>query len=171
MSDHRSTTSFGKHIEYVVIGELLRQRFDIYQTLVDDQGIDCVLRHKGKNSLVYLDIQIKARSKDSKEEHAGVFSGLQIDEERPSRPNYLFIFYSEPLENSYWVIPSTVLVEVASPHGPKWPGRYNLVMTRSRKGKLYVKSEFNDYCDKKGLDLLRKTLVDLDTKRQGMSVG
>ena len=71
MSDFRSSASFGKRIEYVVIGELLRRNYDVYQTLVDDQGIDCVLRHKGKSSLIYLDIQIKARSKKSQKKSLG----------------------------------------------------------------------------------------------------
>ncbi|WP_229725834.1 hypothetical protein, partial [Calditerricola satsumensis] len=42
----RSSASFGKRQEYVVIAELLRRGFDVYQTLVDDQGIDCVIRQE-----------------------------------------------------------------------------------------------------------------------------
>lgn len=43
---HRSTASFGKRQEYIAVAELLRRGFDIYMTLVDDQQIDCVVRHK-----------------------------------------------------------------------------------------------------------------------------
>ena len=163
MSDSRkkSSASFGKRIEYVVIGELLRRGYDIYQTLVDDQGIDCVLRHEGNNTLVYLDIQIKARSKDSSEKHARIFSSLQIDESRPARPNYLFIFYSEHLENSYWVVPSSVIEEKASSHSAKKKGKYN----------LYLSKKYEDYRNEKGFDLLEKTLEKLDTEDQGMSFG
>jgi hypothetical protein len=35
---YRSTSSFGKRRGYVVIADLLRREFDVYQTLVDDQG-------------------------------------------------------------------------------------------------------------------------------------
>lgn len=43
---HRSTASFGKRQEYIAVAELLRRGFDVYMTLVDDQQIDCVVRHK-----------------------------------------------------------------------------------------------------------------------------
>ena len=41
---YRDTASFGKRQEYSVIAELLKRGFDVYMTLVDDQGIDCVVR-------------------------------------------------------------------------------------------------------------------------------
>lgn len=68
----RSTASLGKRQEYVVIGELLRLGLDVYQTLVDDQGIDCVIRQEKNGDLRYLDVQIKARSKDCNPQNAGV---------------------------------------------------------------------------------------------------
>ncbi len=36
---YRDTASFGKRQEYSVIAELLKRGFDVYMTLVDDQGI------------------------------------------------------------------------------------------------------------------------------------
>ncbi len=170
MSDFRSSASFGKRIEYVVIGELLRQGYDIYQTLVDDQGIDCVLRHKGKSSLIYLDIQIKARSKKSKLIHAGRFSKLQVDSERPPRPNYLFIFYSEHIsDGTYWIIPSTEIVKEGTSHGEKHKGKYNLSLAGIRKGSPYPKPRFEKYRDEKGFGLLESIVDELDTSHQGMT--
>ena len=61
---YRDTASFGKRQEYSVVAELLKRGFDVYMTLVDDQGIDCIIR---LNSGRYLDIQIKARSKEVKQ--------------------------------------------------------------------------------------------------------
>jgi len=43
----RDSASFGKRQEFIVIAELLRRGYDVYQTLVDDQQIDCIIR-KGK---------------------------------------------------------------------------------------------------------------------------
>ena len=60
---YRDTASFGKRQEYVVVAELLKRGFDVYMTLVDDQGIDCIVRLAKNN---YLDIQIKARSNKAK---------------------------------------------------------------------------------------------------------
>lgn len=63
---YRDAASFGKRQEYTAISELLRRQFDVYMTLVDDQGIDCVIRREYDGKLDYLDIQIKARSKQCK---------------------------------------------------------------------------------------------------------
>jgi predicted AAA+ superfamily ATPase len=60
----RSSASFGKRQEFVVITELLRREFDVYLTLVDDQQIDCVVPQEIDGKPVYMDIQIKARSKN-----------------------------------------------------------------------------------------------------------
>jgi hypothetical protein len=40
---YRDTASFGKRQEFIVIAELLRRGFDVYLTLVDDQGISSVI--------------------------------------------------------------------------------------------------------------------------------
>ena len=83
---YRDAASFGKRQEFIVIAELLRRGFDVYLTLVDDQGIDCIIR---KNEKCYIDVQIKARSRGAKEGH--LFAGMSIT----PRKNYFFIFYTE----------------------------------------------------------------------------
>lgn len=50
---------FGKSCEHRIFSELLKQGFDIYNPLLDNKGIDCVI--KKKESKVYITIQIKAR--------------------------------------------------------------------------------------------------------------
>lgn len=94
---YRNTASFGKRQEYSVVAELLKRGFDVYMTLVDDQGIDCVVRLDNKR---YLDIQIKARSKDAKQWN--VFAAMTF---KP-RKNLYFIFYTEK-NNTFWTIPSS----------------------------------------------------------------
>ncbi|HGJ64876.1 TPA: hypothetical protein ENS27_05730 [bacterium] len=61
---YRDTASFGKRQEYSVVAELLKRGFDVYMTLVYDQGIDCIIR---LDNMRYLDVQIKARSKDDQQ--------------------------------------------------------------------------------------------------------
>lgn len=118
---HRDTASFGKRQEYTVIAELLRRGFDVYQTLVDDQGIDCIIRLEKGDQVKYLEIQIKARSKQA--EQPGHFGPLSIPK---PRPEYWFIFYSEPA-NTHWVISSTDLVNIARQNkSGKNAGRYAL---------------------------------------------
>jgi hypothetical protein len=104
---HRSTASFGKRQEYIAVAELLRRHFDVYMTLVDDQQIDCIIRLEN-NELRYLDVQIKARSKNAK--HVATFSAMTV---RNPRPGFWFIFYSETM-GTYWVMPSLDLVRLAS---------------------------------------------------------
>ena len=71
---YRNSASFGKRQEYIAIAKLLQHEFDVYLTLVDDQGIDCVIRLDRKRP-IYLDIQIKARSKTAK--NPGKFASLK----------------------------------------------------------------------------------------------
>jgi len=110
MTTFRHSASFGKRQEYIAIAELLKRGFDVYMTLVDDQGIDCVIRIEEGRELRYLDIQIKARSADCLPKNAGTFANIQIPN---PRPNYFFIFYSEQAEK-HWVIPSLALAAHAS---------------------------------------------------------
>lgn len=119
---YRHTASFGKRQEFGAIAELLRRGYDVYLTLVDDQGIDCIVR-QGANK--YFDVQIKARSKGCNPKNAGHFPQLVVTE---PRRNYVFIFYSERI-NTYWAIPSTTLVS---------PGFANLVKSGPSKGKYRV---------------------------------
>ena len=129
------------------------------------------MRHKGRNSLVYLDIQIKARSKKSKLKHAGRFSSLEIDSERHPRPNYLFIFFSEHIsDGTYWIFPASEIIEKGTSHGEKHKGKYNLSLAGMRKGSPYPKLEFEDYRDEKGFELLESILDKLDANHQGMGL-
>jgi hypothetical protein len=82
----RDNSSFGKRQEFTAIAELLRRGFDVYLTLVDDQGIDCIIR---RDEHTYVDIQIKARSRRAK--HWATFAAMEFTPRR----NLFFIFYTE----------------------------------------------------------------------------
>ena len=110
MLTHRSRASFGKRQEFLAIAELLQRGHDVYMKLVDDQQIDCVVRQESNGELRYLDIQIKARSKDCDPQNAGRFAAMDIPF---PRENYYFIFYSEQAQ-AYWIVPSLELVKEAN---------------------------------------------------------
>jgi len=101
----RHSASFGKRQEFGAIAELLRRGYDVYVTLVDDQGIDCIVRQGPRR---YFDVQIKARSADVVPKNAGFFPQLKITQ---PRSNYVFVLYAEGIgpRGTYWVIPSTHL--------------------------------------------------------------
>jgi len=51
----------GTASEHQVIGQLIDAGIDVYQTVVDDQGIDAVLRiDSGSDKAQYFDLQIKS---------------------------------------------------------------------------------------------------------------
>ena len=135
----RNRASFGKRQEYVIISELLKQGFDVYIPLVDDQQIDCIVR-RGKND--YIDIQIKARSANCKPYDAGRFAAMNIPE---PRDNYYFILYSEQA-GCYWVFPSLKLVELASRNKQGGNiGKYHINLTGLENKQAYPLSKFDEF--------------------------
>lgn len=127
-------------MEYVAVAELLRRRFDVYMTLVDDQGIDCVVRQERNGKLRYLDVQIKARSKDAKQ--AATFAAMEIPD---PRKNFWFIFYNEAAD-TFWVMPSLKLVKLASQNrSGKNAGKYTIVLAGKRSGDWVPKNKYEEY--------------------------
>ncbi len=144
---YRDRASFGKRQEYIAIAKLLEDGFDVYMPLVDDQQIDCVIR-RGNHD--YLDVQIKARSKNCKPQDAGRFSAMSIP---CPREKYFFLFYSEYIK-IYWIFPSQQLVEAASQNrSGKEKGKYSINLTGFRGGAVYASEKFCQYQD--NFNLLR----------------
>lgn len=103
----RSSASFGKRIEYWIIGLLLKQGFDVFVPLVDDDGIDAILRHPNGRK---VDLQIKARSVTVGFGDAALFAAIQHPE---MRLDYFFIFYSERLD-LIWLMSSADFIDIAA---------------------------------------------------------
>lgn len=136
----RGRASFGKRQEYVAFGELLKRGFDVYATLVDDQGIDCIIRI---SSTCYLDIQIKARATTAQQGYT--FAAMTV----PARSNLFFIFYVEH-NDTYWVIPSIALQSLCNVNkAGKNAGKMTLQLRKSG-------GEFDQYRGEDGFELLRK---------------
>ncbi|MBT3022051.1 MAG: DUF4365 domain-containing protein [Candidatus Thiodiazotropha sp. (ex Lucina aurantia)] len=141
---YRDSASFGKRQEYVVVAELLKRGFDVYMTLVDDQGIDCIIRIDDQT---YIDIQIKARSKIAKQWN--FFAAMTIE----PKDNYFFIFYTEK-NDTLWVMPSKEVVNYAVTNkNGKNKGKHSLTLPKSettQKALAFVK-----YKGEAGFELLR----------------
>lgn len=93
----RHSAGFGKRMEYNLVGKMLMEGLDVYLPLVDDHGVDCVIK---KEEGTFIEIQIKARSKEVAFGDAGLFSAITHD----FTPNFYFVFYSERLD-SMWIYP------------------------------------------------------------------
>lgn len=146
---YRHKASFGKRQEYIAIAELLKQGYDVYIPLVDDQHIDCVIR-RGDHD--YVDLQIKARSKDGKPREAGRFAAMNIPN---PRKKYFFLFYSDQIE-TYWIFPSVVLVNLASQNKKgENVGKYHVNLTgcSKKEGGVYPLAKYSKY--QNNFDLLK----------------
>ena len=99
MTAFRHTAGFGKRIEYWIIGNMLKEGLDVYVPMVDDFGVDAVIR---KSNGKFIEVQIKARSKDVVFGDAALFVSIPHDE---VRKNYYFVFYSERMD-SMWILSS-----------------------------------------------------------------
>lgn len=94
----RNNTAFGKRIEFYIIGLMLKEGLDVYLPLVDDDGIDAIVK---KPDGTFIEVQIKARSKKVKFGSAGLFAAITHE----LRQNYWFVFYSERMD-TMWIMSS-----------------------------------------------------------------
>jgi hypothetical protein len=102
----RHSAGFGKRIEYYVISLMLKEGLDVFLPMIDDDAIDAVVkRPDGK----YVEIQIKARSKNVKFGDAALFAAI----EHEYRDNYWFVFYSERIDNTILIMSSKEFIEEA----------------------------------------------------------
>ncbi|MBX3295018.1 MAG: hypothetical protein KF762_04850 [Acidobacteria bacterium] len=103
----RHSAAFGKRIEFFVVGRMLKEGLDVYLPLVDDDAIDAVIkRPDGK----FIEVQIKARSRDAKFGTAANFAALRHE----PRANYWFVFYSERMDMT-WIMSSQEFIRESTP--------------------------------------------------------
>lgn len=101
----RNSASFGKRIEYWVIGLLLKDGFDVFVPLVDDDGVDAIIR--GQNGQKF-DLQIKARSDSVAFGSSALFG---VGQSHPDeRSGFFFVFYSERLDQM-WLMSSADFID------------------------------------------------------------
>jgi hypothetical protein len=125
----RHSAGFGKRMEYWIIGKMIKEGLDVYVPLVDDFGIDAIVR---KQDGTFLEIQIKARSSSVKVRDAALFAAI----EHPQlRENYYFVFYSERMDKM-WIMSSKDLIEKAAQNkNGKNKGKRSVWLNGSRKNK------------------------------------
>lgn len=146
----RDTASFGKRIEYSLIGEMLKEGLDVYTPMVDDMGIDAVIR---RTDGTFLEVQIKARSDSTRFGDAGLFV---VNKHEIGRDNYYFVFYSTRL-NTKWIMSSADFVkESLLVKNGKNKGMRQIWFTgkNTKEKKEYTKPKFEKYVAK-NFDLLK----------------
>ena len=136
---YRDTSSFGKRMEYNIIGEMLIEGYDVYLPMVDDHGVDCIVKTNDGTS---IEIQIKARSGSAKQ--PGCFT---VDNHETEFENFYFIFYCE-INNTKWVFSSKDFVENSNINkSGKNKGRrkINLLSSNGKLSKKYLRFVSDNY--------------------------
>jgi len=139
-AEFRHRASFGKRMEYFVISRMLEEGLDVYIPLIDDFAIDVVIR---KSDGSFVEIQIKARSKDVKFGDAALFAAITHEH----RANYYFVFYSHRLDKTWILSSQDFIKEAAQNKGGKNEGKrsiwFNGKSTRTRSE--HPKSRYDKY--------------------------
>ena len=138
----RNSASFGKRIEYWVVGLLLKEGYDVFVPLVDDDAVDAILR--GPNGNI-IELQIKARSVNVVFGDAALFAAI---EHADTRNNYYFVFYAERMD-SMWVMSSREFIAhaVQNKTGKNIGKRSIWFNGRDTKNKSeHAKERFNKWC-------------------------
>ena len=133
----RDTASFGARIEYWIIGEMLRQGLDIYRPLVDDMGIDAILR---KEDGSFLEIQIKAREGNPEHKKPTGYSGIKCEQQG----DYWFIFFFEELGERGTMLLMTA-DEFRQHANQNKNGTWNIDLGGMRKKEIYIKPVYEKY--------------------------
>lgn len=136
----KSTAGFGKRMEYNLFGKMLMEGLDVYLPLVDDHGVDCVIK---KPNGTFIEVQIKARSKDVASGDAALFAAITHE---PSE-NFYFVFYSERLETMWILSSEEFLKECVTNKTGKNKDKHS-IWFNGRKTDNESKSK-QEYCKKK----------------------
>lgn len=140
----RHSAGFGKKMEYNLVGKMLMEGLDVYLPLVDDHGVDCVIK---KEDGTFIEVQIKARSNEVTDGDAALFSAIT----HSYTPNFYFVFYSERL-NLMWIMSSEeFLKECTTNKSGKNIGKRGIWFNGNRMDKEtgikeeYCKKQFEKY--------------------------
>lgn len=133
----RHSAGFGKRMEYNLVGKMLMEGLDVYLPLVDDHGVDCVIK---KADGTFIEVQIKARSTEVRDGDASLFA--QIYHEHTE--NFFFVFYAERLQTMWILSSEEFLAECSTNKTGKHIGSRSIWFNGNRTNKLTGKKE--EYC-------------------------
>ncbi|MGI6211615.1 MAG: hypothetical protein ACOYJJ_03435 [Anaerovoracaceae bacterium] len=133
----RHSAGFGKRMEYNLIGKMLMEDLDVYLPLVDDHGVDAVIKREDGT---FIEIQIKARSNEVKQGEAALFSAIT----HQLTANFYFVFYSDRLK-TMWVLSSEeFLNECSTNKSGKNIGKHSICFNGCKTNKETGNKE--EYC-------------------------
>lgn len=119
---------------------MLKEGLDVYVPMVDDFGIDAVVR---KSDGGFIEVQIKARSKDVLFGDAALFAAITHE----IRENYFFVFYAERMD-LMWILSSEEFIcEAVLNKSGKNKGKRSIWFNGkdTREGTEHPKPQFKRY--------------------------
>jgi len=125
-------------MEYFIISRMLKEGLDVYIPLIDDFGIDAVVRKKNGT---FIELQIKARSNDVIDRDAALFAAITHEQ----RNNYYFVFYSERLDTTWIMSSEEFIKESVQNKNGKNAGKRAIWFNGKKNGKEYIKKQFEKY--------------------------
>ncbi|SFS49892.1 hypothetical protein SAMN02910357_01095 [Succinivibrio dextrinosolvens] len=143
----RHTAGFGKRMEFLLVSKMLMEGLDVYLPLVDDHGVDCVIKNSDGT---FIEVQIKARSDDVKEGDGALFSAITHE---PSK-NFYFVFYSKRLEMMWIMSSEEFLKECVTNKTGKNAGKHSIWFNGMRTNSQTGKKE--EYCKERYFDYIKK---------------
>lgn len=135
----RHSAGFGKRMEYNLVGKMLMEGLDVYLPLVDDHGVDCVIKREDGT---FIEVQIKARSREVTDGDAALFAAITHE----LTDNFFFVFYSERLETMWILSSEEFLQECVTNKSGKNTGRRSIWFNGNRKDSITGKKK--EYCKK-----------------------
>jgi len=135
----RHTAGFGKRMEYNLIGKMLMEGLDVYVPLVDDHGVDCVIKREDGT---FIEVQIKARSREVIDGDAALFAAIPHE----LTDNFYFVFYSERLDMMWILSSEEFLQECVTNKKGKNAGKHSIWFNGNRTNKKT--GERHEYCKK-----------------------
>ena len=135
----RHTAGFGKRMEYNLIGKMLMEGLDVYVPLVDDHGVDCVIKREDGT---FIEVQIKARSREVIDGDAALFAAIPHE----LTDNFYFVFYSERLDMMWILSSEEFLQECVTNKKGKNAGKHSIWFNDNRTNKKT--GERHEYCKK-----------------------
>ena len=127
-------------MEYMLIGQMLMEGLDVYVPLVDDHGVDAVVK---KADGTFTEVQIKARSNEVTPGDGALFAAIEHD----LQPNFYFVFYSERLDTKWILSSEEFLSECVTNKTGKNVGKRSIWFNGYRTNP--DTSEKEEYCKKK----------------------
>lgn len=132
----RHSAGFGKRMEYNLVGKMLMEGLDCYMPLVDDHGVDCVIKRENGT---FIEVQIKARSNEVADGDAALFAAITHE----LTENFYFVFYSERLDTMWILSSEEFLNECVTNKTGKNAGKHSIWFNGNKKNpKTGIKEEY-----------------------------